>query len=173
MRDRSFQPRPVQSTAGAGQNAVGRRGFLKAVGTGAGAAIGAAGVTNVARTAPARSSAVHARPSPDVVVVGAGTFGMWTALHLQRLGARVRVVDAYGAGNSRQTSGGETRGVRTSYGDRPHGRQWTGWAQRAIERWLAWDAEGRDRLLPRLFFQIGDLILREAVNRYLTDTRTR
>ena len=40
MRDRSFQPRPVQSTAGAGQNAVGRRGFLKAVGAGAGAAIG-------------------------------------------------------------------------------------------------------------------------------------
>ena len=65
MRDRSFQPRPVQSTAGAGQNAVGRRG-----------------------------------------------------------------------------------------------------------RWLAWDEEGRDRLLPRLFFQTGDLILREAVNRYLTDTRT-
>ena len=153
-------------------DAIGRRGFLKAVGAGAGAAIGATGVTNAVRPAPARSSAVHARPSPDVVVVGAGTFGMWTALHLQRLGARVRVVDAYGAGNSRQTSGGETRGVRTSYGDRPHGRQWTRWAQRAIERWLAWDAEGRDRLLPRLFFQTGDLILREAVNRYLTDTRT-
>ena len=96
---------------------------------------------------------------------------MWTALHLQRLGARVTVVDAYGAGNSRQTSGGETRGARTSYGDRPHGAQWAGWARRAIERWIAWDEEGRDRLLPQLFFQTGDLILREAANRYFTETR--
>lgn len=80
---------------------------------------------------------MQSRPSPDVAVVGAGTFGMWTALHLQRLGARVTVVDTYGAGNSRQTSGGETRGVRTSYGDRPHGAHWAGWARRAIERWIA------------------------------------
>ena len=147
---------------------MGRRRFLQALGAGTGAALAAGGT----RTAGAgRASAVQTRPSPDVAVVGAGTFGMWTALHLQRLGARVTVVDAYGAGNSRQTSGGATRGVRTSYGDRPHGAQWTGWAQRAIERWLAWDEEGRDRLLPRLFFQTGDLILREADNRYLTETR--
>ena len=108
-------------------------------------------------------AAAQPAASPDIVVVGAGTFGLWTALHLRRLGARVTVVDAYGAGNSRQTSGGETRGVRTSYGDRPHGRQWAGWARRAIERWVAWDEEGRDRLLPRLFFQTGDLILRDEV----------
>ena len=104
-------------------------------------------------------------------VVGAGTFGLWTALYLQRLGARVTVVDAYGAGNSRRTSGGETRGVRTSYGDRPHGARWAGCARRAIERWIAWDKEGRDRRLPRLFFRTGDLILREAANRYFTETR--
>ena len=166
--------------AGAGDSrraALGRRGFLKVVGAGAGAALGASGAAHDPAgrrsvAAPrARASAVHARRSPDLVVVGAGTFGMWTALQLQRLGARVQVVDAYGAGNSRQTSGGETRGVRTSYGDRPHGRQWSGWARRAVERWLAWDEERRDRLLPRLFFRTGDLILREAANRYLTETR--
>ena len=165
--------------------ALGRRGFLKAVGAGAGAALGASGAAGAGAEASAhdpvggrraaapraRASVVHARQSPDVAVVGAGTFGMWTALYLQRLGARVQVVDAYGAGNSRQTSGGETRGVRTSYGDRPHGRQWSGWARRAVERWLAWDEEGRERLLPRLFFRTGDLILRESVNRYLTVTR--
>lgn len=148
---------------------VDRRRFLQALGAGAGAAV-AAGGPRPARAA-GRAHAVRTQPSPDVAVVGAGTFGLWTALHLQRLGARVTVVDAYGAGNSRQTSGGATRGVRTSYGDRPHGAQWTGWAQRAIERWLAWDEAGRDRLLPRLFFQTGDLILREADNRYLTETR--
>jgi len=96
---------------------------------------------------------------------------MWTALNLQRLGARVTVVDAYGAGNSRQTSGGETRGVRTSYGDRPHGRLWTRWANEAIRKWTAWDEMGRDRLLPRLFFNTGDLILREATSEYIENTR--
>ena len=149
---------------------VGRRRFLQALGVATGAA-GAAGGSRPARAAARRAHAVRTQASPDVAVVGAGTFGLWTALHLQRLGARVTVVDAYGAGNSRQTSGGETRGVRTSYGDRPHGAQWTGWAQRAVERWLAWDETGRDRLLPRLFFQTGDLILREADNRYLIETR--
>lgn len=146
---------------------VGRRDFLTAVGAGAGAAFGAVGWPAAAR----RGAAAQPAASPDIAVVGAGTFGLWTALHLRRLGARVTVVDAYGAGNSRQTSGGETRGVRTSYGDRPHGRQWAGWARRAIERWVAWDEEGRDRLLPRLFFQTGDLILRDEVNRYITETR--
>ena len=150
---------------------VGRRRFLQAMGSGAGAALAAGGGQRPVRAAAGRTHAVQPRPSPDVAVVGAGTFGMWTALHLQRLGARVTVVDAYGAGNSRQTSGGETRGVRTSYGGRPHGALWTDWAGRAIEHWLAWDEEGRDRLLPRLFFQTGDLILREAANPYFSETR--
>ena len=115
-------------------------------------------------------AAVQPRRSSDIVVIGAGAFGIWTALYLQRLGATVTVVDLYGAGNSRQTSGGETRGVRTSYGDRPHGRQWTEWASRAIPRWKQWDEEGQERLLPRLFFQTGDLILRGETNTYITDT---
>ncbi len=47
--------------------------------------------------------------SPDVVVVGAGTFGVWTAWHLNQMGANVTLLDAYGPGNSRASSGGETR----------------------------------------------------------------
>lgn len=117
-------------------------------------------------------SAVQPRRTSDVAIIGAGSFGMWTALYLQRLGAKVTVIDLYGAGNSRQTSGGETRGVRTSYGDRPHGRQWTEWARRAILRWKQWDAEGQERLLPRLFFQTGDLILRDETSAYITNTRS-
>ena len=147
--------------------AIDRRRFIKttaAAGFGFGAGSKGAG-------ARVRAAAVQARRSPDIVVVGAGTFGMWTALNLQRLGARVTVVDAYGAGNSRQTSGGETRGVRTSYGDRPHGRLWTRWANEAIRKWTAWDEMGRDRLLPRLFFNTGDLILREATSEYIENTR--
>src|SRR5512132_1904984 len=53
------------------------------------------------------------RPSQErVIVVGAGAFGGWTALSLRRAGARVTLVDAWGAGNSRASSGGETRVIR-------------------------------------------------------------
>jgi glycine/D-amino acid oxidase-like deaminating enzyme len=92
---------------------------------------------------------------------------MWTALNLQRLGASVTVVDPYGPANSRSSSGGETRGVRSSYGDRPHGLQWTRWVRESIRRWREWDEENADRLLPRLFYNTGDLILRQERDDYL------
>lgn len=146
---------------------VDRRDFLKAAAAGAGLTVArAAGAVEPGSTAPRTRS-----QAADVVVVGAGTFGMWTALNLQRLGARVRVVDLYGAGNSRQTSGGETRAVRTSYGDRPHGLLWARWAKEAIRRWTAWDEVHRQQLLPRLFFNTGDLILRREMEPYLEDTQ--
>lgn len=50
-----------------------------------------------------------------VAVVGAGAFGGWTALMLLRAGFRVTLLDAYGAGNSRASSGGETRLTRAVY----------------------------------------------------------
>jgi len=53
---------------------------------------------------------------PRVAVVGAGAFGGWTALHLQRLGARVTLFDAWGPGNPRASSGGESRVLRAVYG---------------------------------------------------------
>ena len=52
----------------------------------------------------------------DVIVVGAGVFGAWTAFHLKRGGARVLLIDQHGAGNSRSSSSGETRIIRKSYG---------------------------------------------------------
>jgi monomeric sarcosine oxidase len=52
----------------------------------------------------------------DVVVVGAGVFGAWTAYQLRLAGARVALLDAYGAGNSRASSGGESRIMRMGYG---------------------------------------------------------
>jgi len=53
---------------------------------------------------------------PHVVVIGAGAFGGWTALYLLRHGARVTLLDAWGPGNSRASSGGETRVIRGTYG---------------------------------------------------------
>ena len=64
------------------------------------------------------ADALTAAPAnkPNVAVVGAGAFGGWTALHLLRLGARVTLLDAWGPGNSRASSGGETRVIRATYG---------------------------------------------------------
>jgi glycine/D-amino acid oxidase-like deaminating enzyme len=107
-------------------------------------------------------------PAPDVVVVGAGAFGGWTAYHLRRLGASVTLVDMFGPGNSRSTSGDETRGVRSSYGER---LTWVRWANEATARWRSWDGEHSARLGLRLFFPTSDLILRPDWDPWLTESR--
>lgn len=147
---------------------VGRRGFLRIAAGGAGAAwAGKARAASPGRAAPS----VLARQRPDIAVVGAGAFGAWTALHLQRSGARVALIDQYGPANSRATSGGETRGVRTGYGGRPHGLLWTQWAKRSIEKWNAWDEQWQDMMLPRVFFTTSDLILRDEWTDFMEETR--
>ena len=61
------------------------------------------------------------KSKPHIAVVGAGAFGGWTALHLLERGARVTLLDAWGPGNSRASSGGETRIMRGTYGpDQPY-----------------------------------------------------
>jgi glycine/D-amino acid oxidase-like deaminating enzyme len=153
---------------------VDRRAFLRAAGAvGGAAALGLGADRAAAEERPAAGAPwVRTGPPPgDVIVVGAGAFGLWTSLYLARMGARVTLVDQYGPGNSRSTSGGETRGVRTSYGDRAHGLSWVRWADESIRRWKAFDAEWQERLLPRLFFTTGDLILREEMEPYLQDTQ--
>lgn len=52
----------------------------------------------------------------DVAVIGAGVFGAWTAWHLRRGGASVLLVDAWGAGHTRSSSGDESRILRAGYG---------------------------------------------------------
>src|SRR5687767_382127 len=58
----------------------------------------------------------RAAPRKHVAVIGAGAFGAFSALSLVRRGARVTLVDAWGPGNSRASSGGETRVIRGVYG---------------------------------------------------------
>ena len=52
----------------------------------------------------------------NAIVVGAGSFGSWSALKLLNSGHDVTLVDAWGPGKSRASSGGETRVIRTVYG---------------------------------------------------------
>src|SRR5258708_13874647 len=69
---------------------------------------------------------------PRVAVVGAGAFGGWTALHLLGLGARVDLIDSWGPGNARSSSGGDTRVIRAIYGP---DRVYVEMVRRAYELW--------------------------------------
>ena len=76
--------------------------------------------------------------SYDVVVVGAGVFGVWTAYKLRLEGANVLLLDAYGPGNSRASSGGESRIIRLGYGpDEIYSRS----SQRSLVLWQQLFAE--------------------------------
>ncbi|HXW92077.1 MAG TPA: FAD-dependent oxidoreductase [Terriglobales bacterium] len=80
----------------------------------------------------------------QVAVIGAGAFGGWTALQLRRRGARVTLLDAWGPGNSRSSSGGESRILRAAYGpDQPYTRM----AARATQLWREHEQRWRIRLL--------------------------
>jgi sarcosine oxidase len=68
----------------------------------------------------------------DVAVVGAGVFGAWTAYQLQQPGKRVVLIDAHGAGNSRSSSGDESRIMRMGYGD---DEIYTRSARRSLRLW--------------------------------------
>lgn len=142
-----------------------RRDFLKAAGTGAGMLLmgGALGAESPLTPNPKKLTSVRsASASPEVVVIGSGVWGSFTALNLQRMGAKVTLVDAYGPGNGRSTSGDETRGVRSSYGDRPgaQGELWMLWARESMNKWKAFDAEWGKQLRLNLFHVCGDMIFR-------------
>lgn len=87
----------------------------------------------------------------DTVVMGAGVFGAWTALNLRRTGRTVALVDPYGAGNNRSSSGGETRILRAGYGA---DEIYTRWVLRSRDLWLKlFDEIGK----PELFQKTGVL----------------
>jgi glycine/D-amino acid oxidase-like deaminating enzyme len=96
---------------------------------------------------------------PHIAVIGAGAFGGWTALYLLRSGARVTLLDAWGPGNSRASSGGETRIIRGAYGpDQPY----TKLAARALDLWKQHEAQWK----RKFFFPIGVLWMAEADDAY-------
>lgn len=84
--------------------------------------------------------------NPRVAVVGAGAFGGWTALQLRRMGADVTILDAWGPGNTRASSGGETRVIRATYGTRA---VYTALAARAMELWRDHDQRGQRGLFTK------------------------
>src|SRR3954447_19454379 len=141
-----------------------RRKFLKPAGAGAGLLlVGGADIPGLTPAASPRPTVLPTAASPEVIVIGAGGWGSFTALNLRKRGLKVTLVDAYGPGNSRSTSGDESRGVRSSYGDRPGalGELWMLWAREAMTRWRAFDDEWGREMRLNLFHVTGDLILRD------------
>jgi sarcosine oxidase len=101
----------------------------------------------------------------DVAVVGAGVFGAWTALHLARRGKRVVLLEAYGPGHSRSSSGDESRIIRMGYGT---DEIYTQWSKRSLAQWKQlFVATGNESLFRRT----GVLWLAEAGNSHLNATR--
>jgi monomeric sarcosine oxidase len=87
-----------------------------------------------------------ARNKVSVAVIGAGAFGGWSALYLLHAGARVTLVDAWGPGNSRASSGGETRIIRGGYGP---GQPYTRMAARALQLWREHEQRWKRTFLHR------------------------
>ncbi len=100
-----------------------------------------------------------------MVVVGAGVFGSWTALHLAQAGKKVALLDAYGPANARASSGGESRIIRMGYGP---DALYTRWAMRSL---ILWKEFAEKTSLP-LFHRTGVLWLARDSEMYTAETAT-
>lgn len=86
------------------------------------------------------------KKTADFVVIGAGVFGAWIARSLHQAGEEVALMDAYGPGNSRSSSGGETRVIRMGYGP---DELYTRWAQQSLPMWEELELQVDSELLHR------------------------
>src|SRR5215470_10429685 len=101
----------------------------------------------------------------DVAVIGAGVFGAWTALHLARRGKSVMLLEAYGPGHSRSSSGDESRIIRMGYGK---DEIYTRWSQQSLVQWNELFAATRNEVL---FQRTGVLWLAGEDETRLNETR--
>lgn len=99
----------------------------------------------------------------DAIVVGAGVLGAWTAWHLRRKGQRVLLLDAWGPGHARASSGGESRMTRTAYGP---DEIYTRMAWDSLEDWRWLSARSG---LP-VFHRLGVVFFFQRLEPYVTQT---
>lgn len=97
-----------------------------------------------------------------VTVIGAGAWGLWSAYFLQLSGYAVTLVDKWGAGNSNSGSGGETRIIRTVYGQ---DELYTKMAHRSFQLWHKYLTFWR----TNLYHEAGSLWLSPADHYYVRD----
>lgn len=99
-------------------------------------------------TIPFQMNKIGLPTGAKIAVVGAGAFGGWTSLYLLRSGFDVTLIDAWGAGNSRSSSGDETRVIRSTYGANEF---YFSLNVRALELWK----EHQQQWNKQLFFNSG------------------
>jgi monomeric sarcosine oxidase len=99
----------------------------------------------------------------QVVVVGAGVFGTWTAHHLLSAGCDVTLVDAYGPANPRASSSDQSRILRCGYGA---DEIYSAFARRSVEQWRALQERAR---VP-IWHPCGVLLLADAGDPYAIAT---
>jgi glycine/D-amino acid oxidase-like deaminating enzyme len=116
-----------------------------------------------AAIAAADAPALAASRPPDSIVVGAGVFGACTARALQRAGHKVLLLDAWGPGHARASSGGESRLTRGSYGA---DEVYTRMAWDSLAEWSALSARAE---LP-LFHKAGVLFFFPKPEEYVHRT---
>jgi monomeric sarcosine oxidase len=104
------------------------------------------------------------RKTFDFVVIGAGSFGAWTAHELLRAGHTVLLLDAYGPAHSRASSGGESRVIRMGYG---RDELYTRWSMRSLQRWKAL----ADQVGKPIFVETGMLWLVGAGDTIVRETQ--
>lgn len=153
--------------------ALDRRDFLRIASVGTSVLL--AGCASAPALSPVAGMTNRSRPRGGdvghVVVIGAGAWGSWTAYHLRARGVRVTLIDQYGVANSRATSGDESRGVRSSYGDRTSVALWSKWARASITRWGEFDREWAPVFSTKFFHTTGDVIMRATDEPFLKLTR--
>lgn len=109
----------------------------------------AAGIAAVGRhPAPVPTPAPDAPRAADLLVVGAGVMGAWTAYWARAGGAgpggdlggdrTVTLLDAWGAGHLRATSSDEHRIIRSAHGDDAF---YARWSRAALAHWRRFEAE--------------------------------
>ena len=123
------------------------------------AAAGAAALASV----PEPVMAQPRRGRRDVIVVGAGVFGAWTARRLQEAGRQVLLLDAWAPAHARASSGGESRMTRGAYGG---DEVYTRFARDSLPEWQRLsDVAG----LP-IFHRTGVLFFFPSDDPYLEET---
>jgi len=101
---------------------------------------------------------------PQVVVVGAGVFGTWTAHHLCAAGCHVTLVDAYGPAKPRASSGDQSRILRCGYGA---DEIYSDFARRSLAQWRAL----QERAGVPIWHRCGVVFLTAADEPYAIATR--
>tara|TARA_B100000029_G_scaffold501504_1_gene575033 strand:- start:1756 stop:2925 length:1170 start_codon:yes stop_codon:yes gene_type:complete len=99
-----------------------------------------------------------------IAVIGAGAFGGWTAFHLLTKGYDVTLMDVFGPGNSRASSGGDSRVIRGIYGS---DKIYVDMVAHSIDLWKTYQKQWRQYLYFPIgalwFFQVDDAYAKESL----------